>query len=87
MIVAEKLRRRIFPNAKRPCGKNTDRARRDVVEIARSPQELRTGYANICDRTIFHRRFNGSGKFYEVPVTRQFQRFGSIANGAFVEIH
>src|SRR5258707_11362212 len=80
MIVAEKLCRRIFPNAKRSGGKNTDWAPRNVVEIGRSPQELGTGYANISDRTIFHRRFNGAGKSYELSVARQFQCFGSVAD-------
>jgi len=80
MIVAEKLCRGIFPNAKRSGGKNTDWAPRNVVEIGRNPQELGTGYANISDRTIFHRRFNGAGKSYELSVSRQFQCFGSVAD-------
>jgi hypothetical protein len=80
VIVAEELRRRIFPNAKRSSGKNSDWARRDVVKIGRSPEERRTGNANISGRTIFHRRFDGSGKSYELPASRQFQCFGSIAD-------
>jgi len=80
VIIAEKLRCRVFLNAKGSSRKNADRARRDVVEIGRSAQELRAGHANISDRSISHRRFNGSSKFYELSIGRQFERFGSITD-------
>ena len=80
MIIAEKFHRRVFANAKRSGGKNTNRARRDVVEFGGRVQELRAGHANISDRSIFHRRFNEPSQFYELAVVRQFQCFGSIAD-------
>ena len=71
MVIAEKLRRRIFADSKRPGGKDPHAAFRHAVEHRRGPKKFAAGSLNIRRRAILHSPLDKLCACEQTPVRRQ----------------